>query len=118
MSVDYLYYHSMDNSSEGEKSSEELHTEMLKKIGVQKEPMRRKRPRPEAETNEIQPEGEFNAGMLQRDGIEIGGDKLQLSDLLGAIEKNPTKATISSGRIKKDIKQIIQKAVLFILTRI
>eukprot|EP00826_Nyctotherus_ovalis_P042605 TRINITY_DN439_c0_g1_i3.p1 TRINITY_DN439_c0_g1~~TRINITY_DN439_c0_g1_i3.p1 ORF type:complete len:608 (+),score=217.54 TRINITY_DN439_c0_g1_i3:127-1950(+) len=92
----------MDSSSEGEKSSEELHTEMLKKIGVKMEPMKKKRPRPEAEANEIQPEGEFNA--------ETVGDKLQFSDLLGAIEKNPTKSTISSGKIKKDITRIIQKA--------
>jgi len=43
--------------------------------------------------------------------IEITGDKLQLSDLLGAIEKHPAKTSVSSGRIKRDIKSIAKKTV-------
>jgi len=53
----------MDSSSEEYKSNEEQHEEMLKQIGATKKPTK-KRSKPE--TNEVQPESEFNAGIKSK----------------------------------------------------
>ena len=113
----------MDKSSDDEKSvSEGDHDGMLQKIGesenapkVKDKSIKRRKMESAAEITEIQAEGEFNAGISSlpfQYNLLDPSSKLQLADLLGAIEKNTAsnQPSISSGKIKKDIKRIAKRA--------